>query len=403
MLPPRASAALPTGTLTLRERGGDASSSSVSFGGNQSLSERAQVLAGCRGSTKCGYLAPSGFDAMAAEVRRHEARAPCELVVLTAIFGCKDKLQQPEVELPHLRRCFFAIVDEESRDYLRRTAPRHAEVTQRRVGAWQLLTLREGGGPYASARRNSRVPKLLPFRLFSRANYSLWIDGKLRLKVDPMDMVGRYLLETGAALAAARNLKRDHIDEERAWIGRSLCGGGDARKIDEAACEAVEAQWRFYVAEQQQQRQQQQPDNDQRRIRPPPPRPAQQPSSQPPAAAAEDDGGGEEEEAAAGWARHTTCAEGAMVLVRLRSAAAQCVLCAWFNEWARFAERDQLALSYVLHALGVRRTESGADGVYFWPRAEHWNAKPRPRQPKPWRYVAYRGHSGTESGSCDER
>ena len=51
----------------------------------------------------------------------------------------------------------------------------------------------------------------------------------------------------------------------------------------------------------------------------------------------------------------------------------------------------------------VRRTESGADGVYLWPRAEHWNAKPKPWQPKPWRYVAYRGHSGTESGSCDER
>ena len=49
----------------------------------------------------------------------------------------------------------------------------------------------------------------------------------------------------------------------------------------------------------------------------------------------------------------------------------------------------------------VRRTESGADGVYLWPRDEHWNAKPPPGGPKPWRYVAYRGHSGEPGGSCD--
>ena len=92
-----------------------------------------------------------------------------------------------------------------------------------------------------------------------------------------------------------------------------------------------------------------------------------------------------------------------MLLLRLHSPAAQCVLCAWFNEWDRFAERDQLALSYVLYALRVRCTDTDRDGVYLWPRAEHWNAKPPPGAPKPWRYVAYRGHSGTESGSCEVR
>ncbi len=90
-----------------------------------------------------------------------------------------------------------------------------------------------------------------------------------------------------------------------------------------------------------------------------------------------------------------------MLLARLRSPVAQCLLCAWFGEWDRFGERDQLALSYVLHAMRVRRTESGGDGVYLWPRSEHWNAKPPLGGPKPWRYVAYRGHSGTETGSCE--
>ena len=52
-----------------------------------------------------------------------------------------------------------------------------------------------------------------------------------------------------------------------------------------------------------------------------------------------------------------------MLLVRLRSPAAQCLLCAWFGEWDRFAERDQLALSYVLHAMRVHRTDRDGDGV----------------------------------------
>jgi hypothetical protein len=29
-------------------------------------------------------------------------------------------------------------------------------------------------------------------------------------------------------------------------------------------------------------------------------------------------------------------------------------------------------------------------------------AQPPKGAPKPWRYVAYRGHSGTSTGSCDE-
>ena len=36
----------------------------------------------------------------------------------------------------------------------------------------------------------------------------------LQLLVPPMQLVHRYLLKPKAALALARNLRRDHIDEE---------------------------------------------------------------------------------------------------------------------------------------------------------------------------------------------
>ena len=78
-------------------------------------------------------------------------------------------------------------------------------------------------------------------------------------------------------------------------------------------------------------------------------------------------------------------------------------MCAWFNEWHRFGERDQLSLSYVLHAMDLT-PDVGEDtprlarkGVFLWPRNEHWQAK----REKPWRIVHYAGHGGigTSSGS----
>ena len=105
-----------------------------------------------------------------------------------------------------------------------------------------------------------------------------------------------------------------------------------------------------------------------------------------------------------------------MILADLRSATTKCVLCAWFNEWHRFGERDQLSLSYVLHSMGLTPSpvdDLGAEphederqkplvhrGVYLWPRREHWNYKPRPGEPKPQKYVRYVGHGGCmDSGS----
>ena len=111
-----AASVLPTLPIRLQRQ-----AAAGSFGGNQTPDDRTRLHAGCLGETKCGYLAPSGFDRLREEVRRHEAARPCPIVVLTAIFGCKDKLQQPEAPSPQLHSCFFAFVDEQSASYLRAT------------------------------------------------------------------------------------------------------------------------------------------------------------------------------------------------------------------------------------------------------------------------------------------
>ena len=57
------------------------------------------------------------------------------------------------------------------------------------------------------------------------------------------------------------------------------------------------------------------------------------------------------------WHTRTVVIEGALLLYDLRSLATQCLLCNWFNEYARHGERDQLAFSYILYTQGPARTE----------------------------------------------
>ena len=391
----------------LQERIAD--DNTMDFAGAPNLKERNRLLQGCHGPSKCGFMAASGYDAIASEAAKLSKR--CTLVVATAIFGRKDKLQQPDGTAAEERECFFAIVDSESATFFAETASPSLRrqaiadpslLSRRRVGVWRLLVLQLSRSPYpGEPRRASRVPKLLPFRLFPRAHHFLWIDGKLKLLVPPMELIHRYLIAPRAALALPRNLRRDHIDEEMKWIRGTL--SAEPHKLLRADARKVEAQWRFYVDEQRNE-------------------------SLGRGAVGASTGDGDAEE----WMRRTACAEGAMIVADLRSELAKCVLCAWFNEWHRFGERDQLAFSYVLHAMSRtppllvendaegdqqaprpdsvpasrgraagktrKRTPLAHRGVFLWPRNEHWNYKPRADEAKPIRYVRYVGHGG-----CSDR
>lgn len=291
--------------LSQRRRG-------VDFAGAPTLAERADMLAGCQGSeTKCGFITPSGYDALATQAASSSAH--CAIVVLTAIFGRKDKLQQPARVPTALRDCYFAVVDTESAAFLIETAPRAVRrasdaaapgvsLSPSRVGAWRLLTLQLATSPYPQPRRASRVPKLLPFRLFPRSNYSIWIDGKLKLLESPASLVERFLSRPRAALALPRNLRRNHIDEEMRWIRATLTA--EPHKLRAVDAVAVEAQWAFYSAEQYSRHRN-----------------------------------------SSAWTKQTACAEGAMIVMDLRSDVARCVMCAWLCALLRMEPSDQRAAS----------------------------------------------------------
>ena len=175
--------------------------------------------------------------------------------------------------------------------------------------------------------------------------------------------VRRFLLEPQADLAALRNLRRDTIAQEYSWVVDLLCKPG-APPGRREACAAAKAQWRGYELEQaaagggwaarapvievslpalptslpepaihlEQLC----------RTATPPPAPAAQPPS---------------------------CAplQGAFYVADLRSAATHCLLCAWFNEYVRFSERDQLSFAYVAMSLAA------ATRVHLIPRRLHWS------------------------------
>ncbi|XLT05306.1 hypothetical protein HN51_044055, partial [Arachis hypogaea] len=76
----------------------------------------------------------------------------------------------------------------------------------RRVGLWRIIVVRNI--PYTDARRNGKVPKLLLHRIFPNVRYSIWIDGKLQLVVDPYQALERFLWRPNATFAISRHYRR---------------------------------------------------------------------------------------------------------------------------------------------------------------------------------------------------
>ena len=320
--------------------GGGGGAKSMGFGSGRSGSPRIsdgerdgllRLAPSTLSALPCGFMTSSAYDAAAAV----GAASTCDIVTLTAIFDAFDNLIQPAPEVLSKAgedelRCFFALVDRRSYDLLVREnadklSPAAVKGVSQRVGVWSLVLL-EGRMPFPSSRRNSRVPKMLAHRLFPRARYALWIDSKLRLHQPASALRKRFLPSGGGAVFAAyRNLKRDFIDEERDWIWRHKCAGAVAN------CPELIEQWASYEADQ--------PSPD--------------------------------------WPRQTVAIEGSLLLQDLRSPLHNALFCGWFNEYLRYGERDQMAISYVMHRMGLTVNGSNASrAVRLIERSYHYLTRP---------------------------
>lgn len=127
------------------------------------------------------------------------------IAVVSAIFGAFDDINQPSNISEYSRKtvCFVMFVDEETEAYLKANSGLDRT---KKIGIWRIVVIHNP--PYSDARRTGKIPKLLSHRLFPNARFSLWIDGKLELVVDPYQILERHLWRKNATFAISRHYKR---------------------------------------------------------------------------------------------------------------------------------------------------------------------------------------------------
>ncbi|KAG5234969.1 F3H9.11 protein [Salix suchowensis] len=160
-------------------------------------------------SVHCGFVQGkrpgqnTGFDMDKIDL---DAMEQCHgVVVASAIFGAFDDIQQPHNVSEYSKNtiCFFMFVDEETEAYLKNNGGLN---DRRKVGLWRIVVVHNL--PYRDGRRNGKVPKLLLHRMFPNARFSLWIDGKLELVLDPYQILERFLWRENATFAISRHYRR---------------------------------------------------------------------------------------------------------------------------------------------------------------------------------------------------
>ncbi|XP_078444706.1 sept9 (DUF616) isoform X2 [Wolffia australiana] len=189
------------------------------FGGHLNWNEREESFnVSPTMKVHCGFMKGGGGDMD--EVDVNYARK-CRFVVASGIFDGYDMPLQPTNLSKRSRKlfCFMMVVDEVSLNMIERnTTARKDKNGGKWIGVWRIVTLHNL--PYDEPRRNGKVPKLLTHRLFPQAQYSIWIDGKMELLVDPLLMLERYLWRGNYTFAIATHKHHRSIFEEGDAIKR---------------------------------------------------------------------------------------------------------------------------------------------------------------------------------------
>lgn len=234
----------------------------------------------------CGFAGPTGFD-VDTDMRQF---SHCQVIVLTVTFGAQDKLHKAPDTGSH-RLCYVAFFDLTTAKVAfadRQDSGKHDQV----INGWTVVVVYNL--PYENPRRNARIPKHLTHRLFPLAEFSVWVDTKLQLKVDPLLLIDQLLLKTGADFAVAQNPTRLSIHEEhKALVAKGMITQDEAN-----------AQIGNYTAAGL------------------PPEPLGLPDTS--------------------------------ILVRRHTRTIKLLQCLWFGELDFFTHRDQMSFNYVLWRLGFK-------------------------------------------------
>ncbi|XWS52066.1 hypothetical protein CRYUN_Cryun11dG0035400 [Craigia yunnanensis] len=180
----------------------------------------------------CGFVKGSkpghqtGFDFDESDLE--ELQQFHDIIVASAIFGNYDIIQQPRNISEEAKKNipFYMFIDEETEAYMKNKSILDSS---KRLGLWRIVIIHNV--PYSDARRNGKVPKLLLHRIFPNVRYSIWIDGKLQLVVDPYQLLERFLWRQNANFAISRHYKRFDVFVEAE--ANKAAGKYDNSSIDE--------------------------------------------------------------------------------------------------------------------------------------------------------------------------
>ncbi|KAF8085070.1 hypothetical protein N665_0683s0012 [Sinapis alba] len=187
------------------------------FAGHQSLQEREASFFVQDKKIHCGFVkAPKGSPTTGFDLTEDDTNyiSRCHIAVISCIFGNSDRLRPPANKMiSRLSRknvCFIVFVDEITMQTL--SAEGNAPDRAGFIGLWKLVVVKNL--PYADMRRVGKIPKLLPHRLFPSARYSIWLDSKLRLQLDPLLILEYFLWRKGHEYAISNHYDRHCLWEE---------------------------------------------------------------------------------------------------------------------------------------------------------------------------------------------
>ncbi|KAL0321363.1 UNVERIFIED_CONTAM: hypothetical protein Sradi_5397800 [Sesamum radiatum] len=203
------------GARSLRYMQGNAES----FGGNLSFQTRISYFDHSEDEAEipCGFF--RDFPITSSDRISMES---CDgVVVASAIFNDHDKIRQPmglgSQTLDYV--CFFMFVDDVTLKTLHFHKMTSRESEEHKIGAWRVVKVSREH-LYENAAMNGVIPKYLVHRLFPNSKYSIWIDAKLQLVIDPLLLIHSLVVKENVDMALSRHPYFLHTMEEAMATGR---------------------------------------------------------------------------------------------------------------------------------------------------------------------------------------
>ncbi|XP_073043642.1 uncharacterized protein [Primulina eburnea] len=273
------------------------------FAGHQSLIEREESFIAHDQKINCGFVkGPKGSPSTGFDLAEDDAKyiSSCHIAVMSCIFGNSDRLRSPMgrtvSRTSRKNVCFVMFMDELTLQAL--SSEGQTPDMMGFIGLWRIVVVKNL--PYTDMRRVGKIPKFLPHRLFPSARYSIWLDSKLRLQLDPLVILEYFLWRKDHEYAISNHYDRHCLWEEVA----------QNKKLNKYNHSVIDEQFAFYQADGMKKFNV----SDSHKLLP------------------------------------SNVPEGSFI-VRAHTPMSNLFSCLWFNEVDRFTPRDQLSFAYTYHKL----------------------------------------------------